>query len=83
MVGADVTMLCSTLLRNGVDHIRFIARGLLHWMQEHEYESVQQMKGSMSQIYCANPSAFERAQYTRAVRTAQYVALSSRAAWKI
>jgi dihydroorotate dehydrogenase (fumarate) len=38
MVGADVTMLCSTLQRNGISHIRSIERGLLDWMEEHEYE---------------------------------------------
>ena len=83
MVGADVTMLCSALLRNGVGHIRFIEKGLLEWMREREYESVQQMKGSMSQIRCANPSAFERAQYMKAVKSAQHVMLTGREAWKI
>jgi dihydroorotate dehydrogenase (fumarate) len=38
------------------------------WMQDHEYESVKQMKGSMSQLRCADPSAFERAQYMRAIK---------------
>ncbi|MGB8760669.1 MAG: dihydroorotate dehydrogenase-like protein, partial [Candidatus Sulfotelmatobacter sp.] len=59
MVGADVTMLCSTLLRNGIGHLQRIEEGLLAWMEAHEYDSVQQMKGSMSQIRCPNPSAFE------------------------
>jgi dihydroorotate dehydrogenase (fumarate) len=75
MVGADVTMLCSTLLRNGINHLRFIEQGLVAWMEEHEYESVQQMKGSMSQIRCADPAAFERAQYMRAVKGLQHVLL--------
>jgi len=83
MVGADVTMLCSTLLRNGIDHIRVIERGLLEWMDKHEYESVQQMKGSMSQLRCANPSAFERAQYMKAVKSAQHVVLSREEAWRL
>ena len=39
------------------------------WMLEHEYESVEQLKGSMSQQNCANPSAFERAQYMQAIST--------------
>lgn len=63
MVGADVTMLCSTLLRHGIEHIRTIEQGLRHWMEENEYTSVQQMKGSMSQQNCADASAFERAHY--------------------
>jgi dihydroorotate dehydrogenase (fumarate) len=73
MVGADVTMLCSTLLRNGVGHLRHIEEGVREWMEKREYESVQQMKGSMSQIRCSNPSAFERAQYMRAVKSTQHV----------
>ncbi|MFZ3265864.1 MAG: dihydroorotate dehydrogenase-like protein [Terriglobales bacterium] len=73
MVGADVTMLCSTLLRNGIDHLRSVEQGVRQWMESHEYDSVQQMKGSMSQIRCADPSAFERAQYMRAVKSIQHV----------
>jgi dihydroorotate dehydrogenase (fumarate) len=63
MVGADVAMMCSVLLKHGIERIRLIEQGLRQWMEEHEYESVQQMKGSMSQQNCANPSAFERALY--------------------
>jgi len=63
MVGADVAMLCSALLKHGVEHIRAVEQGMRQWMEEHEYESVQQMKGSMSQQNCANPAAFERALY--------------------
>lgn len=63
MAGANVTMLCSVLLRNGIDHIRVIEKGLKGWMEEREYESVTQMRGSMSQKNCEDPSAFERAQY--------------------
>jgi dihydroorotate dehydrogenase (fumarate) len=83
MVGADVTMLCSTLLRNGIRHLRFIEDGLLLWMDKHEYESVHQMKGSMSQLRCPNPSAFERAQYMKAVKSVQHVMVTGREAWRI
>jgi dihydroorotate dehydrogenase (fumarate) len=51
-------------------------------MEKHEYESVQQMKGSMSQIRCPNPSAFERAQYMKAVKSIQHVMVSSSEAWR-
>jgi dihydroorotate dehydrogenase (fumarate) len=68
MVGADVTMLCSVLLRNGFGQLRCIEQGVLEWMEEHEYESVQQLRGSMSQLRCPDPGAFERAQYMRAVK---------------
>jgi len=68
MVGANVTMLCSSLMRHGINHLRHLERELREWMDEHEYESVRQMLGSMSQNKCADPSAFERAQYMRAVK---------------
>jgi dihydroorotate dehydrogenase (fumarate) len=69
MAGADVTMLCSVLLRRGIDHIRVIEREMREWMEEHEYESVEQIKGIMSQKNCPDPTAFERAQYMRALST--------------
>lgn len=69
MAGADVTMLCSALLRQGIERIREIEQGVVDWMEEHEYESVEQMKGSMSQKHCGDPAAFERAQYVRAILT--------------
>jgi dihydroorotate dehydrogenase (fumarate) len=67
MAGADVTMLCSVLLRHGIPQISVIERDLVAWMEEHEYESVEQLKGSLSQKNCPAPSAFERAQYMRAI----------------
>jgi len=73
MVGADVTMLCSVLLRSGIGQLRRIEEGVLEWMDEHEYESVQQMRGSMSQIRCPDPGAFERAKYMRAVKGMQHI----------
>ena len=73
MVGADATMLCSSLMRHGINHLRHVERGLRDWMEEHEYESVQQMQGSMSQQKCPDPAAFERAQYMRAVKGMQHI----------
>ena len=67
MAGADVTMLCSTLLRHGIPQISLIERDLAGWLQEHEYESVKQLKGSLSQKNCTEPAAFERAQYMKAL----------------
>ncbi len=69
MAGADVTMLCSVLLRHGVNHIRIIEQEVRRWMTEHEYVSVRQMQGSVSQKNCADPTAFERAQYMKALTT--------------
>ena len=67
MAGADVTMLCSTLLRHGFPQIALIESDLTRWLEEHEYESVAQIKGSLSQKNCAEPAAFERAQYMKAI----------------
>ncbi|NOY06013.1 MAG: dihydroorotate dehydrogenase-like protein [Chlorobi bacterium] len=72
MAGADVTMLCSALYRNGIQHPRS-TRALLDrlraWMEEHEYISVEQMKGSMSQKNVAEPAAFERANYMKTLQS--------------
>ena len=69
MAGADVTMLCSALLRNGVGHLRTVEREMVEWLEAHEYESVEQLRGSMSQQNCPDSAAFERAQYMKAVST--------------
>lgn len=73
MVGANVTMMCSALMRHGVNHLRHVERELREWMEGHEYESVRQMQGSMSQIKCPDPAAFERVQYVRAVKGMQHI----------
>jgi dihydroorotate dehydrogenase (fumarate) len=67
MAGADVTMLCSALIRHGICQLGVIERDLVAWMEEHEYASVTQLKGSLSQRNCSEPSAFERAQYMKAI----------------
>jgi dihydroorotate dehydrogenase (fumarate) len=67
LVGADVTMLCSTLIRHGIPQIANIERDLEVWLTEHEYESVSQLKGSLSQAKCPEPAAFERSQYMKAL----------------
>jgi len=69
MAGADVTQMCSSLLRNGPHHIERVLADLTQWMQEHEYVSVRQMKGSMSQKSIADPAAFERANYMKALQS--------------
>jgi dihydroorotate dehydrogenase (fumarate) len=68
MAGANVTMMCSALLRHGPEHLRVVEQGMREWMEQFEYESVRQMRGSMSQKNCDNPAAFERAQYMRALQ---------------
>ena len=69
MAGADITMLCSVLLRHGINYIRVIEQEMREWMEKHEYESVRLLQGSMSQKSCPHPSEFERAQYMRSLQT--------------
>lgn len=65
MAGAKATMMASELLQNGVRRIKEVLREIETWMDEHEYASVAQMIGSMSQQHCAEPAAFERANYMK------------------
>lgn len=65
MAGAKVTMMASELLQNGVRRIKEVLGEIETWMDEHEYASVAQMIGSMSQQHCAEPAAFERANYMK------------------
>lgn len=71
MAGADVTMLCSVLLRSGIGQITVIEHQMEEWMEKHAYDSVAELKGSMSQKnwQCSDPTAFERGQYVRGVST--------------
>ncbi|MCX7011039.1 MAG: dihydroorotate dehydrogenase-like protein [Candidatus Sumerlaeota bacterium] len=69
MAGANVTMMASALLHNGVGHLKTVEQNMVQWMEQHEYESIEELRGSMSQMNCDNPSAFERAQYMRALKT--------------
>ena len=63
--GADVTMLCGALMRHGISHIQRVEMELAAWLDTHSYESLGQLKGTMSQKNCPDPSAFERSQYVR------------------
>jgi dihydroorotate dehydrogenase (fumarate) len=65
MAGADVTMLCSALMRHGIPHIQRIEMEIVAWLQEHNYGSLGEIRGIMSQKNCPDPSAFQRAQYVR------------------
>ncbi len=67
MAGADVTMMCSALLRHGERHLTAVEREMCDWLEQHGYESLAQLRGSMSQRSCPDPAAFERAQYVRAI----------------
>jgi len=65
MVGARVAMMTSALLTHGIGHLNTVRADLLTWMEQHEYESIRQMQGSMSHRSVANPAAFERANYIK------------------
>jgi dihydroorotate dehydrogenase (fumarate) len=69
LAGADAAMLCSVLLRDGIQKIGVVERELALWMEKHEFDSVGQIKGSMSQSKCGDPAAYERAQYMKAITT--------------
>jgi dihydroorotate dehydrogenase (fumarate) len=69
MAGANVTMMASELLQNGVRRIGQVLNELVTWLNEHEYESVMQMIGAMSQKHCAEPAAFERANYMKMLQS--------------
>jgi len=67
LAGADAVMLASALLRQGPGLLRELTEGLSAWLEEREYTSVEQLKGSMSQESCGDARAFERSHYVRAI----------------
>jgi dihydroorotate dehydrogenase (fumarate) len=69
MAGANVAMTTSALLQNGLSHAGKILKETDSWMAEREYASIRQMRGSLSQKAVAEPAAFERANYMKALRT--------------
>jgi dihydroorotate dehydrogenase (fumarate) len=73
MAGANVTMMASALLHHGIGHISQVLREMEIWMETREYESVRQMQGSMSQKSVAEPAAFERANYIKALHSFKHL----------
>lgn len=69
LAGANVTMLCSVLMRRGIEYIRLLERDLSRLMEAHDFESVQEMRGKMSQQNCIDSEAFERAHYIRTLQS--------------
>jgi dihydroorotate dehydrogenase (fumarate) len=69
MAGAKVTMMASELLQKGVRRIGQVLNELVTWLNDHEYETVMQMIGAMSQKHCAEPAAFERANYMKMLQS--------------
>ncbi len=71
MVGANVTMLVSVLLNHGIEQLQKIEKDIVEWLEVKGYNSIAQLKGSMSQINCPDPGIFERVQYLKAIQTYQ------------
>jgi len=69
LAGADVTMMASVLLEEGPDHLRRLEREMRAWLEEREYASVGQLRGSVSQQASSDPAAFERANYMKVLRS--------------
>jgi dihydroorotate dehydrogenase (fumarate) len=69
MVGADVAMLTSAVLRHGPEHLRSVEEQLAAWLREHEYDSVTQLRGSATQATSGDPAAFERANYIQTLHS--------------
>jgi dihydroorotate dehydrogenase (fumarate) len=67
LAGADCVMVASSLLRKGPNHVASLVKGVKQWMTEREYDSVEQLKGSLSQQSCPDPAAFERSNYMKAL----------------
>lgn len=73
MAGASVAMLTSELLQNGIGRVSSLLADVEKWMVEHEYESIQQMRGSLSQRTVKEPAAFERANYMKVLNSFKYL----------
>jgi dihydroorotate dehydrogenase (fumarate) len=69
MTGANAAMMTSALLLNGIGHLKKVLTDLREWMDKHEYESIKQMRGSMSQKSVSQPAAYERANYMRVLQS--------------
>jgi len=72
MSGADAVQMVSAILENGEGHIQTVLENLVAWMEEKEYISIEQMKGSISLYHASNPAAYERANYMRILTDYRY-----------
>jgi dihydroorotate dehydrogenase (fumarate) len=63
--GARVAMMTSALLEQGLGYLKTLETGVREWLEQHEYQSIAQMQGSLSQKNVAHPAAFERANYVK------------------
>jgi dihydroorotate dehydrogenase (fumarate) len=69
LTGANVAMMASALLTHGPGHVTRLERAVMGWLEEREYASVNQLKGSVSRESYGDPAAFERTNYVRTLRS--------------
>ena len=69
MAGASAVQVVSALLRHGPEHLKIMRDEMLRWMEQHEYESLRQMRASMNLSRCPDPGALERGNYMRVLQT--------------
>jgi dihydroorotate dehydrogenase (fumarate) len=69
MAGAHATQMVSALLQHGPEHLRQVRRDLERWLEEHEFESLRQMQGSMSLVRCSDPASYQRVNYIRLLQS--------------
>lgn len=69
LAGADVVHLCSALLLHGPEYLSVVLRGVEEWLEESPFESLEQIKGNLSQQHCTDPSAYERTNYLATLRS--------------
>ena len=69
LAGADAVYLCSVLLNNGPEYCAELLKQLQQWLDEHEYESIQQMQGSVSQSCSLDPAAYEHSNYVDVIKS--------------
>lgn len=69
LAGADVGMLASAVMRNGPDHVCSMLAEMERWLAQKGFDSIEQIKGRLSQQHCTNLSAFERVNYVRIIKS--------------
>jgi dihydroorotate dehydrogenase (fumarate) len=69
MSGAHAVQMVSALLKNGPEYLGKVLAELTQWMEEHEYQSIKQMQGSMNLLRCPDPKAYERANYLHILKS--------------
>lgn len=69
MTGAHGVQMVSSLLQRGPNHLRYVVADLARWLEDHGYESLRQMQGSMNLLHCDNPKMYERANYVKILKS--------------